>query len=857
VRLLTTLLKLVLVLLLVVVIATGGLLGWVIVRGFPQRDGTARIPDLQGPVKVVRDENGIANIYASTPADLFAAEGYVHASERMWQMEVWRHIGAGRLSELFGQSQLDTDKFIRTLGWRSAAENDLAAMSADTRAVLDAYSRGVNAWLDQHGDLSLPFVVTGLLGVGGGLAGYRPEPWTALDTLTWQKVQAWSLGGNFDAELFRLIAAGKGLSQAQLAELIPPYDPSRPTVLPPSADAGSGQPALADSRPPRALSAGLGRLLDLSAGLSASIGLASGGSNGWVVSPDRSASGHALLANDPHLGISMPSIWYLVGLHCQPSGPDCPYNEAGASFPGVPGIVLGHNDHIAWGLTNVGPDVQDLFAETLDASSPDHYLYKGQSTAMTVRSETIKVRGSADVTIEVRQTVHGPLISDVAADLAAQSAGGKALGAPGKAYALEWTGINQPDLTLDAVLGVNRARNWQQFRDALRLFGAPSQEFLYADVDGNIGVQIPGKIPIRPSGDDGTAPVAGDSGAHDWTGYVPFDQLPYAYDPPEGLIVSSNNLPERNGAYLGYEFDPGWRAARILDLLEAVPKVDLALMHSIEGDVTLTRAAPIIAAMTAVAPTSADGQAVLSSIRDWAADPSCSVDSAGCAAFETFEYRLERDTFDDELGATGQPDDLAARYVGNEMAHEALTRLVADPNSAWFDDITTPTVHETRDDIIAVALDQAGADLRASLGDPANWTWGRIHTVTFDEQTLGESGVAPIELLFDKGSYPAPGSCTTVDKICGSISGEYPPAGQPADLQKVFAASSSPSYRLVIDMGNLDGATIIQTTGQSGLPFDAHYGDFIDRWLNNQPLNLAFSEDNVNAAARQTLTLTP
>ena len=246
---------------LVAVIALGGILAWVVVRGFPQREGTAQLSGLSASVKVVRDQNGLVNIYASTPDDLFAAQGWVHASERMWQMEFWRHIGAGRLAELFGESQLDTDMFTRTLGWRQAAQRDLAALPAGTRKILDAYSSGVNAWLDTHADLPLPFVITGLLGAGGGLSGYKPEPWTALDTVTWQKVQAWSLGSNWDSELFRLIAKGRGLSEDQLAELFPAYGDDKPTVVPTAAHGGDvTAPAAMSSQVP--VPADLGRLLE-------------------------------------------------------------------------------------------------------------------------------------------------------------------------------------------------------------------------------------------------------------------------------------------------------------------------------------------------------------------------------------------------------------------------------------------------------------------------------------------------------------------------------------------------------------------------------------------------------------------
>ncbi|HEY7599308.1 MAG TPA: penicillin acylase family protein, partial [Candidatus Limnocylindrales bacterium] len=305
----------VVVLALVLLIAAGGLLSWLIVRGFPQREGSATLAGLGAPVRVVRDANGIAHIYASTTEDLFAAQGYVHASERMWQMEVWRRTGSGRLAELFGDSQWPTDHFIRTLGWRQSAEADLAVLSDEGRRALDAYARGVNAWLDTHPELPLPFVVAGFLGPGGGLAGFRPEPWTAVDTLTWQKVQAWSLGSDLDRELFRVLAARRGISEAALAKLLPGYDMTRPVVVP----TGHRPPTPATTTPPATgAAAGATALLDADTSLRALLGVPGGlfgsagllGSNAWAVAPARSANGHALVANDPHLELRLPNVWY-------------------------------------------------------------------------------------------------------------------------------------------------------------------------------------------------------------------------------------------------------------------------------------------------------------------------------------------------------------------------------------------------------------------------------------------------------------------------------------------------------------------------------------------------------------------
>jgi penicillin amidase len=656
-------------------------------------------------------------------------------------------------------------------------------MSDAGKLALTSYANGVNAWLDQHGDLPLPFVIAGLQGAGGGLSGFKPEPWTPIDTLTWQKVQAWSLGDNYGVELARSVMLAHGLTTAQIDQLTPAYDPTRPIITSPTgyAPTASGHAQVATDTPAPVAASTASDLLQADESLRHELAIAGAGpqlagSNGFVVGPSLSATGGALLANDPHLDISMPSVWYLVGLHCQTVGPACPYDEVGAGFPGVPGIVLGHNDRIAWGLTNVGPDVQDVFEERVDPADPTHYMYKGQSLPFGVRHETIKVAGSPDVQIDVRSTDHGPVISDQEDVFKPTTeSGGAGLGQPGYVYALEWTATMQPDRTLDSVLAVNRAQNWGEFHAALADFGAPSQTFLYADVDGNIGVQIPGLIPIRASG-GGAYPVSGEDGAHDWTGFVPYEQMPSLYNPPSGLIVASNNMPVTPDYpyFIGKDFDPGWRAQRIESLLASSQPVTTDQLRTIQGDVTLTRAAPVIAVLANAHAATADGELLRQKLIDWGSDLQCSTDSVGCAGYETFEYWLERDTFGDELGNGDGPTDAASRYVGTEPAHEFLTRLVAQPASPWWDDVTTPTTTETENGVIGDALDQAAADLRSSLGDPANWTWGRIHTVTFEEQTLGTSGIGPLEAIFNKGPYPAPGSCTTVFKVCGDIAGDWP-----------------------------------------------------------------------------------
>ena len=867
-RLLAVLVVLVLVVAVVGVTAVGGLLTWVNGRAQPQLSGTLRAPGLAAPVEVIRDDTGIAHVYADTPDDLFFAQGFVHASERMWQMEVFRHIGAGRVSELFGKSQLDTDTFIRTLGWRRAAERDLAALDATTVRALERYADGVNAWLEQsRGQRGLAFVVAGLQsGKGGGLGGYDPEPWTPLDTVTFGKLQAWSLGGNYDAELFRLLADAHLGDPALTDLLVPGYPAGAPTItttrdLVGAAATATGAPttpavgaAAIDDR----LVAGFTRLAAIGDGIGALAGFDVGasalghpgvGSNNWVVGPAKSATGKALLANDPHLGVQLPSIWYMNALHCRVVSVACPYDVAGVSFPSAPGVILGHNARIAWGATNTGPDVQDLFVEAPDPANPANYLYKGSSVPFTTRQETIAVAGGDPVAITVRETVHGPILNDVVTDLADATA----------LYAFRWTALVEEDDIVGALLKVNVATSFEEFRDAFRDYVAPAQNFVYADVDGNIGLQIPGRIPIRPGGDDGRRPVDGSSGDHDWTGYVPYGELPALYNPPAGLIVTANNKPV-DAAYpyhLGDEWDSGWRATRIRQLLDAaatdggVTQDDLS---AIQNDTRLLRADDLVPALVAADPTTADGREVRRLVDGW--NGACDLDSRGCSAFEVTEWRLLRALFDPWLGT------LAPMYMGTDPSRLALRAAVADAASPFWDDPATPFV-ETRDGRIAAALDDAGAELRGAVGDPSRWAWARVHTTTFREQTLGRSGIGILEGLFNEGPYGIPGTNDAVNNGNTSLGAWYPdpdePDATPGTLFDAFTMTNHPSYRLAIELtpGRLDAARIIISTGQGGNPGGRHYSDLVDDWISGRTAPLPFTRDAVEARASTRLVLEP
>jgi penicillin amidase len=872
----------VVILLVVVVTAAGTLLGMLTMRGFPTTHGSVAIAGLTDAVRVTRDASGIAWIEAENSHDLFLAQGYVHAQERMWQMEVWRHISSGRLSELFGSSTLTEDRFIRTLGWRQAAERDLAALSPEARAVVDAYAAGVNDWIADHaGALSMPFVVTGLkAGLGGGIGGYKLEPWTAVDTLAWQKVQGWQLGGNFDSEVFRMLADAKLGDPARTDELFPPYDPRMPVITPSGLKGSGGAGAAAQSgaatpvavAPAEAIAsngagtaigdraawrdvAAAGSTLLQIAGLDGADGIAGDhqvGSNNWVVGPSKTTTKTALLANDPHLGIGMPSVWFMNGLRCRTITPECPFSVAGVSFPGVPGVILGHNAKIAWGATNVDPDVEDLFAIDPDPANPDNYLVAGESIPYDVRHETIKVAGAADVHLDVRTTRDGPIVNDVDTRLKDASL-----------LALRWTGTDAVDGTFEAIFHLNTASNFDEFHAAFATYGAPSQNFVYADAAGHIGYVLPGRIPIRADPNDhGERIRSGSDGQHDWTGTIPTEDLPWQLDPPSGVIVSANNaaVDDQYPYFVAKEWDPGYRAQRITELLDDAAGsggVSTSTLRDIQSDTHVTRAEVISRFATSVNPTTPAGAVVEDRIARWTSFD-CPIDgpaSVGCAAYLAFEYRLVRGLLDDDLG------DLAREYVGGGASWQATIALLDQPDSAWWDDKTTSDKVETRDDIIAAALDETGRELTAAYGDPAKWTWGALHTARFDEATLGSSGIGPLQWYFDKGPFPAPGAAGAINNTYYRPSRAYPdpddPTYKPVGIDDVFSVTNLPSYRLQINMADPDAAQIVQTTGQSGNPFDRHYGDLIDDWLTGQTVPLPFTLSAVSDATVETLQLVP
>ncbi|MGB2993989.1 MAG: penicillin acylase family protein, partial [Paenisporosarcina sp.] len=454
----------------------------------PQIEGNMALKVLEEKVVVTRDEQGVPHIKAESDADLYRTQGFVQAQDRMFQMDLARRQASGRLSEVVGEAAVTTDQFFRTFSLRKAAEDSWSSYGVEAKQVLTWYAEGVNAYIDQaqvEGELSFEFK----------LLGYEPEPWTEVDSLTIGKFMAYDLGGNWSSMAIRHWALGN-FSEEKARELFITYPEDKPSII----------------------QANLNNPVDVAGEFDPSvIPNEFNGSNNWVLSGDKTESGMPLLADDPHLGLSTPSIWYQMHLQSPQQ------NVSGVIFAGIPGIILGHNDEIAWGVTNVGPDVQDLYIETPNPDAPTQYKYEGKWEQAEVRDEPIKVKDGDTVDFEVVVTRHGPIISNVMFDKEEPSA----------QFSMQWTAL-EPTLELQAILNMNKASNWQQFETALEDFHAPAQNFVFAGKDGTIAYKANGRIPIRKSG-DAQLPVPGDSEEYGWEGYVPYDELPTVVNPDEGF----------------------------------------------------------------------------------------------------------------------------------------------------------------------------------------------------------------------------------------------------------------------------------------------------------------------------------
>ncbi len=778
-------------------------------RSIPDYQATKRLEGLSAPVQIFYDEFKAAHIVAETKRDLFFAQGYAHARERLWQMELQRRAATGRLSEVLGEGAIGFDKLFRTVGINRLAKALWAwdGLSENSRIALSAYSDGVNAFLDEvrRKDASLP--------IEFDVLGYEPEAWTPEDCLAIVRLMGWELNIAWHIDI-ALAEIEHKLGKAKAMELYPDYPKNKPIIVAAQANPQAVQSLIAfrerDSEF-RAMFGALGSHI---------------GSNAWAVTRTKSATGKAILANDPHLGFMTPSRWYEVQLVCKSEN----LNASGCSLPGTPALVLGKTDNLAWGLTNVMADDCDFFLTS--------------DTTFTEIVEEINVKNGEPVPLLVRlynkNGVSGVVISE---DVRRSFQGLKTTAIPSlarekKVVVMQWTGFEKSD-ELKAMHDILLAKNWDDFRAALKHFAVPGQNFLYADTAGNIGYQPAVKIPIRLDKQGFSLRNADDS-LQAWRGFIPFDSLPRLFNPPSDFIVNANNklVGDDYPYYISALWEPPSRAERITELIQAKEKLSVKEMEAMQFDVVSPMARDLMPyLMNAIAnDTTATHQRAIQYLKNWQYD--FSEKEIAPTIFAQFLKQLLRNTFHDELG-----DDAYQNYLALiNSPTRTIQRLLADSSiklvqrdsimveevmfSDWFDDIRTSDRRETRDDIIRKSFREAIEILTEKLSpDDANWQWGKVHTLTV-RHLFGQKSNDGIAKFFNFETIPSIGTATTINN------GEYYFRQPDPDGRALVNLEHKvgPSSRRVIDLSNSNMFRSILPGGNSGEPASPHYSDQLPLW---------------------------
>lgn len=749
---------------------------------------------VSNPVEIHFDEYGVAHVLAESEADLFYAQGYVHAMERLFQMDLLRRSISGELAEILGADLLESDRFSRTIGFRRAAEKSARAIGAETRKLLQSYADGVSDYIEQNrGNLAPEFI----------LLDYVPEPWDPVDSITISKMVAWALGGNMDTELL-LAALVDEVGLEKAAELFPSYPEQGLTIMGPS-----GQPAGLSSK-------GALGLMALSGGGSCPQGLPGMGSNNWVVSGSRSASGGAMLASDMHLSLDLPPIWYMNYL----SSPEI--KVTGVMFPGIAGVIAGFNERIAWGETNLGPDVMDLYQIKFSEADDTLYLYNDEWIKAEVIGERIAVRGGEDEELRIRETCFGPVISDVI-DLC-----------PGDLpLSLRWTALDAT-LEADAMLAMIRASDFAEFRAALRNFMAPAQNFVYADVEGNIGYLGNGLFPIRSESHrqagNGLLPVPGWSDEYAWTGWVPWEEIPMLYNPPEGLIVTANHkaVADDYPYFLSYGWAHPSRALSILREYDGRDNLTLEDMQAGQASFYNSHAAetvPLLVGLLGEAVQEDREKEALHILEQWGRNPVESADSAGAAIFHRLYTLLIYHIFEGQVSEELQERLLdSSPLVINRLLEAEATQWIRDPVALAHD-----------------SFSRAVADLSEAMGEEIDqWQWGKIHTISF-KHMLGD---AVSKRRYNRGPFEVGGSGHNPGALVHRQQMELP-----------YQVYGGAPWRYVIDLADHSAFDML-AIGNSGHFRSPHYDDLLEKWLRMEYKERLF-DCNVIKGLPQKLLLEP
>lgn len=775
-------------------------------RGLPRLDGQVTLGGLATEVRVVRDKHGVPHIFAKDLKDAARALGYLHGQDRFFQMDITRRVTEGRLAEIIGARGLALDRLFRTLDLAGRGRESFSALSPDMKAHLQAYAEGVNAWLNESGQ-ALPLEYA--------LLGFSPEPWRPEDSVIWGKAMAWKLSANWRQDASRaMLAARYGAERAE--RLFPPKFPEWPVTLKPELNGAQTRGALLPEPPPPYASASL----DILDRLLALPGIGAGASNEWVVDGSRSTTGKPLLANDPHLELGIPILWYLARI----TTPEI--TISGATAPGVPLVLLGQNGHIAWGFTTTDSDTQDLFIETEAPGQPG--TYQTPEGPQPVRSErlTIKVKDAADVEMTRRETGHGPVISDALPEV-------QGLGPDGTLMALAWTGLSGEDTTPEAFFRINLARNKDEFLAALQLYRSPAQNIVYADREGTIGFVNAGAVPIRKFG-DGRYPADGASGVSDWTGMVPFEGWPQLFNPPAGAIVNANNavIDADYPFWFGRDQASGYRATRIVERLSAKPKHDLASMAAIQMDNQAAHARDLVPFLLKLQPATALERQALDLLRSW--DFNASRDRPEPLIMDWW-LRL----MNGQLLKSGL--DPIAPSVGALNAG-VVVAILREPNGFCRADDAGLDCMKAVEAAFRKTLDELS---RRYGADATKWRWGNEHVAVMDNQVL--DNLPGFRALFGV-EFPSDGSFYSVNRGGGL---------GPPDEARPLLRKSGAGFRGVYDLADPSRSRFIIATGQSGHPLSPFYADQLPLYKAGEGIRLNLSEDELRAQNTGTLTFKP
>jgi penicillin amidase len=780
----------------------------------PQLDGRLQISGLAAPVTVTRDSHGVPTMDAASLEDLFFAQGYVTAQDRLWQMDVMRRFGNGELSEIFGESTLKIDREQRIVGLRAAVKKAIEMVSPRDRSFFEAYARGVNAYIATHGNrLPIEFRIL----------RYAPKPWSAEDSVVIAYVLVKNLNYHyfFDALAREKILAKLGPELTADLYVNRSWHDRPPTVMredlnQPDSNTGDSDDDSDEDSPDNSVTREKSPTREplpveaLSEAFSAE-GLPVDGSNDWVVSGAHTVTGKPLLSNDMHLGHQMPSLWYEAHLH---SGS---LDVAGVTLPGMPFVFVGHNQRIAWGFTNVGPTVTDVYVENFNAQG--EYQTPSGWVEPEHRSEVIHVRGKPDVNVDVKITRHGPVITELV---------------PGETrpLALRWTlydGIHVP------LFDANTAQNWQEFGRAFSQLDAPGQNAVYADVDGNIGYQTTGKVPIRAG--DGTLPVSGADNAHEWTSYIPFEKLPSIYNPPSGIIATANGriTPDNYPNSISMEWEAPWRTARIYHVLESGRQFSaadmLALQTDINSEADLFAAERFVYAVDHASKPSARAKQAAELMRSW--DGRIQAGSAAPTIAENSTLQLRRLLLEPKLGsAPGDPKQSAAvlswKTYSWQMRSVWLENVMLHRPKRWL-----PESFPNYDELLTAAV-EAAVDGPTVPKDLASWRWGAFNAVEIEHPILGKIPI--LRRWSGPGRQEQSGSGNTV---------------------KAVTPTHGPSERFTANLADLDQSTLNIVTGQGGNILSAFYMDQWKAWYEGTTFTLPFSAHAVEAAKTHRLVMQP